>query len=534
MSTMKERPITTQPCGKPGLRNACIGVLFALALSISGQVWAAAYFVDPVTGSDANAGTSQSAPWKSAPGMSGATAWGSVTSGNKVAAGSTIDIKAGSTFTGKRWLIDTTYYQSGTSTSRTTIRVSPNWGSGNVIVSGSGAAVPAYSGGVQISSNMNYLTLTGVDATRRIEIKNYSGHAGVLLYQGGGPSSRANWNEFKWFDVHNNSSNGIVTDWQDNLLVQDGLTHNNGAVEGAGVGKDGAGMLIGDASDAGGANNIIRRVTSYSNGAAASQNDGSIAIGFQQTGAMNLLFDSCEAYGNGRDGFDGGRADNAGDSSVIFLNDYSHDNGEDGFGLNAGPTGNVVAKHFNTISVRNRQSNWNTYDGAHLELYNVVGIGTSVNFSAFASYAGWPVPTIKIRNSYLRVSSGQQIQYYNTPAGWPPFDSDYNIWAPNAGNTEKWDNATSASYASPPAWKGVHDKVGIANVQAFVNTATDDYHLANSTGTANKAGLYITTPTQALTDRAGIVRSNPPDIGVYQSGSVSTALLPPTNLRVVP
>ena len=45
MSTMKERPITTQPCGKPGLRNACIGVLFALALSISGQVWAAAYFV---------------------------------------------------------------------------------------------------------------------------------------------------------------------------------------------------------------------------------------------------------------------------------------------------------------------------------------------------------------------------------------------------------------------------------------------------------------------------------------------------------
>jgi hypothetical protein len=34
--------------------------------------------------------------------MSGATSWGTITSGNKLAAGSTIDIKAGSAFTGKR------------------------------------------------------------------------------------------------------------------------------------------------------------------------------------------------------------------------------------------------------------------------------------------------------------------------------------------------------------------------------------------------------------------------------------------------
>jgi hypothetical protein len=515
-----------------------LALLTVLGLGWQADAWSAAYYVDAVAGSDANPGTSQSTPWKSVPGMSGATSWGTITSGNKLAAGSTIDIKAGSAFTGKRWLIDTTYYQSGTSTARTTIRVSSTWGSGNVLINGSGASVPAYNGGVQISSNMNYITLTGVDATRRIEIKNYSGHAGILLYQGGGPSARGQWNEFKWFDVHHNSTNGIATDWQDNLLLQDGLTHHNGAVEGAAAGSstNGAGALLGDAADAGGNNNIVRRVTAYSNGVNARPNDGSTSIGFQQTGSVNLLYDSCEAYGNGRDGFDGGRADNAGDSSATFLNCYSHDNGEDGYGWNSGPTGNVVGIHINGISARNGQGNWTTYDGAHIELYNCVGMSSNANFLAFASYAGWPVPTIKIRNSYLRVlAGGKQISYYNQAAGYPKFDSDYNIWAPNAANSEAFDDdGTGKTYAAPPSWKGAHDKIGIANVQAFVNAATDDYHLANNTGPASKAGIYISAPSMDLTDRNGTLRSNPPDIGVYQFGGGSIALLPPTNLRVVP
>src|SRR4051794_3243724 len=121
MSTINEEPTMTRPNDNSVVFKACLNIVLTFMLAISEQVWAAGYFVDPVTGSDSNAGTSQSAPWKSIPGMSGATAWGSVTSGNKVPAGSSIDIKAGSIFTGKRWLVDTTYYQSGTSTNRTTI-----------------------------------------------------------------------------------------------------------------------------------------------------------------------------------------------------------------------------------------------------------------------------------------------------------------------------------------------------------------------------------------------------------------------------
>jgi hypothetical protein len=497
-------------------------LLTALGLGWQADAWSATYYVDPAVGSDANAGTAQAAPWKTVPGMSGASSWGAVTSGNKVAAGTMIEVKAGSTFTGKRWLIDTTYYATGTATARTTIRVSPTWGTGNVVVDGTGVSVPQYNGGVQISSGINYLTISGADATKLIEIRKYNGHAGILWYQS--PGGRAKFNEFIWFDVHHNTSAGFGNDWQDNMLVQDGLAHDNVT-----------GLLIGDADDAGGSNNVYRRVKAYNNGVGAQQNDGSLSIGFQQTGSVNALFDTCEAYGNGRDGFDGGRADNAGDSSVTFLNSYSHDNGEDGFGLNSGPSGNVVAKHINTIAARTKQANWTTYDGAHLEIYNSVGIGSPYNFHAFASYSGWPVPTHKIRNSYLRVLSGaRQIHYYNQGAGYPTFDSDYNIWAPNAANSEAWDDdGTGKTYSAPPSWKGAHDKIGIANVQAFVNTATDDYHVA-STGPAVNAGVYITTPSEVLTDRGGLLRPNPPDIGVYQFGGSQAALLAPTNLRVLP
>lgn len=188
-----------------------LALLTVLGFGWQADAWSATYYADPAVGSDANAGTVQTAPWKSVPGMSGASSWGAVTSGNKVAAGSVIDVKAGSTFTGKRWLIDTTYYATGTASARTTIRVSPTWGTGNVVVDGTGASVPQYNGGVQISSGINYLTITGADATKRIEIRKYNGHAGILWYQS--PGGRANFNEFKWFDVHHNTSAGFGNDW---------------------------------------------------------------------------------------------------------------------------------------------------------------------------------------------------------------------------------------------------------------------------------------------------------------------------------
>ena len=289
----------------------------------------ATYYVDPAAGNDTNAGSSQSAPWKSVPGMTGASSWGSIGSGNKVPAGSVVEIKAGATFTGKRLLIDSTYYQTGTASSPITIRVSPSWGSGNVVIDGRGASVPTYNGGIQVT-NMNYIIMAGADATRRLEIKNYSAHAGIMHYSSGGGSTRGVGNQLKWFDCHHSSTYCIANVWQDSLLYEDGLAHDNGALEGGGTPSNGTGIVMGDVDDATGNNNILRRVVSYNNGKNASQNDGSVSFGFQITGGVNTIFDSCEAYGNGRDGFDGGRADNAGNASMTFINSYSHDNREVG------------------------------------------------------------------------------------------------------------------------------------------------------------------------------------------------------------
>ena len=500
-----------------------LAALLLVALELTpASAFSATFYVDPATGNDTNAGSSQSAPWKSVPGMTGASSWGSFGTGNKVPAGTVIEIKAGATFAGKRWLVDSTYYQSGTAASPITIRVSPSWGSGNVVIDGQGASVPTWNGGIQVT-NMNYIIMTGVDASRRLEIKNYSAHAGIMHYNSGGGSTRGTGNQLKWFDCHNSSTYCIANVWQDSLLYEDGIAHDNGT-----------GIVMGDVDDATGNNNILRRVISYNNGKGASKNDGSVSFGFQITGGVNTIFDTCEAYGNGRDGFDGGRADNAGNASITFINSYSHDNGEDGFGLNSGPTGNVTAIHINTVAARNSQANWTVYDGAHIEIYHSAGRASSANFHAFSSYSGWPKPTIKLRNSYFSTSGSVQIQYYNPgPNGYPAFDSNYNLWVPGSANSENVDNATAATYTSPPSWKGANDKFGAAYTQAFVSIATDNYRLADNTGPANNVGTYLTAPAGVNVDRNGVARSNPPDIGPFGSGTSSGSLAAPTNLRVL-
>jgi len=104
---------------------------------------------------------------------------------------------------------------------------------------------------------------------------------------------------------------------------------------------------------------------------------------------------------------------------------------------------------------------------------------------------------------------------------------------PNSSNSETFDDDKMGNYTSPPTWKGAQDKFGSAYTQAFTNLTGDDYHLA-STGPANNAGVYIASPSEAQIDRGGLVRANPPDIGLYQFGGSQAALLAPTNLRVLP
>jgi hypothetical protein len=505
-----------------------LSFLSFLLLAFISNAFSVTYYVDSVSGLDTNNGTSQATAWKSVPGMTGSTVWGAITTANKIPAGTIIEVKAGSNWAGKRWLINSTYFQQGTSALPITIQVSSSWGTGNVVLNGTGATVPAWNGGVQLT-DINYIVITGFDATRRFEFKNFNAHAQILHYRSGTGTVRSIGNQLKWFDCHHSSNYCMANAWQDDLLYQDGIAHNNGSVEGGSATPvGGVGIIMGDGADATGTNNVIRRIVSYQNGAGAAVNDGSVSFGFQITGGTNTLFENCEAYGNGRDGFDGGRADNAGNASMTFVNNYSHDNHEDGFGLNSGPTGNVTAIHVNTVSTRNGQANWTIYDGAHIELYHVLGAASSANIHSFASFSNWPKPTIKIRNSYfMALNTGAEIiQYYNPVAlGYPIFDSNYNIYVPFSSNTQRVDNDTANTYANGTTWKGANDRFGLAAKQNFIDAANDNYRLADTTGPSNNSGTYINVPAIAAIDWVLVNRGNPPDIGPFENGGAGT---PPT------
>lgn len=109
-------------------------------LLLSVQASAATYYVDPGTGSDANVGSSPSAPWESVPGSRTAdnlaflrSQWGAVSQTNKIKCGDTILLKGGATYSsgtvanGGALRIDPSYYTSTcAASSPITIQVATN------------------------------------------------------------------------------------------------------------------------------------------------------------------------------------------------------------------------------------------------------------------------------------------------------------------------------------------------------------------------------------------------------------------------
>jgi hypothetical protein len=121
------------------MRMGSVRLLPTLLLTVviglgASRAWATTYYVDPATGSDSNAGTSTSAPWKTPPGTrttsnSGflRSTWGAISTTNKIQCGDTILLKPSSTQTstqGGAWLIDPNYYSTScTPTTPITIQV---------------------------------------------------------------------------------------------------------------------------------------------------------------------------------------------------------------------------------------------------------------------------------------------------------------------------------------------------------------------------------------------------------------------------
>src|SRR5262245_13733113 len=143
-------------------------------LALAGNAWATEYFVDfdgPCD--DSNPGTDRDLPWCSIPGTRTktdndfiSTDWGAISTATRVAAGDTIWLKGGTTWsagdrggTGGRivlgYLSPSTYYGSGTAQSPIQIRNgaghSVPFGSGAVTIDCAGMTVPDFTGCVQLT-----------------------------------------------------------------------------------------------------------------------------------------------------------------------------------------------------------------------------------------------------------------------------------------------------------------------------------------------------------------------------------------------
>ena len=216
-------------------------VLLAVVLGLgASRASATTYYVDPATGADTNAGTLATAPWQTIPGTRTTddsaylrTAWGAITTTNKIACGDLILLKGGSTHStttvtnGGAWAIWPDYYTATcTAAAPITIRVatSAEWtgSSGPFTIDGTGITLTSkhfvpFGGSVCSSGGMcglvdiesvNYVTVGGNSATQRLVVKNVVIPSGVSMgavgveVVGDGATTTAGV-ELGWFDVSN-------------------------------------------------------------------------------------------------------------------------------------------------------------------------------------------------------------------------------------------------------------------------------------------------------------------------------------------
>ncbi len=501
---------------------------------------AATYYVDPSSGNDTNPGTSQSSAWKTIPGTRTTSdsgflrnAWGSISSGNKISAGDTIYLKAGTSHTsanGGRIVMDSTFYNNGTSGSPIKVLVSPTWGSGNFTVDGSGISIPTYFG--LVYTRISYLTLSGASASRRLVVKDGSVSEGynVLIYGKSGAHTKGV--RLEYADISNGPLGNVGVGYSDGGVIKNALIHNASQ----------SGIHLGLAADIPNYGWLLEDLDIYDNGLTSSGTEN-LPHGLQIVGSFDVTVRRVKSHGNRRDGFDFGTAayNNAGSMSAIVIDSASYNNGEDGFGVNGG-TGSVDVDYVNVIAFNNSVSGWQIYDGPNIGIYHSVAHSNGSNPSFGGNIltytdGGYPPPKITLRNNiFYKPKKFAQIGSYNSPGGNPIISSDYNIYVPRSSDSEigfdfPW--GTNRNYSNPPSFIGPNDKLGMAYDPGFVSSTSttnmnaNNYHLSSAGSIAVNAGVSLSGVALVGNDRDGKARGESPDIGAYEYGA-STVLAPPS------
>lgn len=315
---------------------------------------AAEYFVsfDPPC-ADANPGTSRDLPWCSLPGTrvknnagfgGNGGRWGSISTSNRIAAGDTIWLKAGTTWSqsdaggnGGRILLGTTtvggasYYGSGTSTNPIRIRsgasLTPPWGSGHAVIDCTGMTLASYEACVYLfngdsASIGSWLHFLGKDASNRIRVAN-AGDTGINIV-GYDASPKVQGVLLDWVEVDHSGGWGINLGWAAGVTVRNGLIHHN---------QD-SGVVFGSANAEIVTDGTAVDTESHTNGS-GDQLEHGFNVFDSGTSDAPILFLRTKAHDNIRDGYDIGNVNNAsGVTNVLLFDIQSWNNGEDGIACN--------------------------------------------------------------------------------------------------------------------------------------------------------------------------------------------------------
>lgn len=479
----------TGPRRFPGIAPAACAAAIVALLAAAGPGAAAVYYVDPATGDDASAGTTQAAPWKTVPGTRTAAdggflqvRWGAIGPTNRIRPGDVVELKAGATMTaavGGRLVVDGTYYDDGTPEAPITIRVSATWGSGPFTIDCTGMAATEDEACVWIPGR-SWIWIRGAGPDRRFVVAGTpSGVRLVAMSWQGSAAAHTTGAAGEYLEIRDTGLYGLDMSWTDGWTVKDAVAHHNAT--GFVTGRSASSTTL--------SNGTFYRCESYQNGLAAT---GENRHGFTLANGVGTLVLASQAWGNGRDGFDAG-AVGVKDVSVVFLDSRAWENGEDAFacsGSNA--TRETTVVHTGSIGFGG-QSAFTTYEGCQLFLYHAIaarsgwgnGSAIQVNVSPGADCGGTCAPVrLEMANSIVYKSwNGSDARPAVTGIGSSPTRTvvdDHDVYVPTASDAEQVIGWVAGTHAAPPALLAASSLTGLAADVPPLFTATDPVrYLAN-------------------------------------------------------
>ncbi len=415
------------------------GCVMLACLGLPMTALSATYYVDPQTGNDGNAGTSQAAPWAHIPGDPGGGTFPVINGGD------TIYLKSGVTFSLKgQLLIDASHYGNGTSSSRITIARLPSWGSGNVVFNGGGAPLSEYTALIQVTK-VDYLTLDGA-TSQGFDVQGAISRG--FEADGTSESSPMQGLTVKNMRIFGAASYSFYLHSQGNFFVYNVECDGNSVANNGGfyTGDQGFGCTGG----------VYQGCVAHNIGSAPGTQEGGTDsnMGFWTTNSWNIAFINCTAYAITGRGFDTGcvgEPPGRFSDNILFLNCVATQT-YSGFGANADnyatdSTGNPNARQYyvNCLSYGNYHDGMWLYAMVSTYLYNCV----------FALNAGDGIYT-DCSEEGVTAPSRQTIVYaYNTifyhnnggvgnadvllgnpsinPGGLPMYLGDYNLFDQGGG-----------------------------------------------------------------------------------------------------